>query len=627
MFGAVLTALLTCGQAVVGQDIEALAASRGIQLPGAYFRQVQEHPGFYEFERALFNRVEIGQTAARGEVRLPVVLSLFSDSPEDPLISREMVQAALFSGPAEHGTITDSYLEMSRGVLNVGGDVHGWVRSSLTMLEVVGLDRGFGSDARIGEYLLEALNAVDADVDFSVYDNDGPDGVANSGDDDGFVDVIVFEYLEVAASCGGPAIWPHRATIQGRTGTAYETDDVGVGGGPIFVQDYITQSASACSGDVVQDAAVITHEFGHALGLPDWYHWIDLDLGPYGRRWVLGCWALMAAGSWGCGPVTDDRAPFGPTHMIGYSKERLGWVEYLDPGEVWNQEFVLGPAEFDGSVMRIPLDDQGAEFLWMEFRAQVGFDEQLPGSGVLMYKQDENASRRPDPASSDPYFLQMIEQDANSSLRKMAAEGGSRGEIGDAWGVETGRKLNGETTPSLRLADGSWATTMVHEVWVDGDEAHVVLSTGLQPKLFGLAPAVEVMKVRTFSIPLRIAGGRGPYEGVGDDLPVGFSLAVSGDELVLVGSLTGAGPVEVDLAVRDSEARVSESTSITISAPLEWEVEIEHLLQRFLQTDGDPLTPAELAYLDTVGNGNGGYDVGDLRKWLRDHPTAPNGLR
>ena len=154
-----------------------------------------------------------------------------------------------------------------------------------------------------------------------------------------------------------------------------------------------------------------------------------------------------------------------------------------------------------------------------------------------------------------------------------------------------------------------------------------MLSTGRQPRLFSVAADVEVMRVRTFSIPLRIAGGRGPYEGVGNDLPVGFSLTVSGDELVLVGSLTGEGPVEVDLTVRDSEARVSEPASIAISAPLEWEVEIDHLLQRFLQTDGDPLTPAELAYLDTVGNGNGGYDVGDLRKWLREHSAATSGLR
>ena len=602
---------------VVGQDIVTTARLRGIQLPDVYYRQVQERPDLYEFERALFNRSEVQRTPAQGDARIPVVLALFNDSPAEPHITQEMVQAALFSGPSARATITQAYLEISRGALNVGGDAFGWVRSSLTMAEVVGLDRGFGSDARIGEYLVEALDSIDDGIDFAQFDNDGPDGVANSGDDDGFVDVITFEYLEVAASCGGPAIWPHRSTLQGQSGRPYRTNDVGVSGDTILVQDYITQSASNCAGQAVQDASVITHEFGHALGLPDYYHWLDPSIGPFGRRWVLGCWALMAAGSWGCGPVSDTRSPFGPTHMTARSKFLLGWLTYMDIGEVWNEEIVLDPVQTSGVALRVPMGNDGTEFLIAEFRALIGIDAQLPGAGVLMYKQDTRASLRPPPTSSDPYFLSMLEQDANSSLQLMAAEGGNWGEIGDAWGVNgVSSKLNAETTPQLRLTNGGSTPVMVHEVYVEADQARLVISTGRTPRLIAPAVPFEVTKIRTFSEPVRIAGGTGPYTGVGD-LPEGFSLESAGDELFLVGSVRDVGPSQYTFAVRDALANLSSEISVAVLAPIDWTVAVANLLQRFLQSGEDPLTAGELSYLDDVGNANGTYDVGDLRKWLR----------
>ena len=619
--GALVAVGVTIGSSgVAGQDLEMLSKRSGIPLPQAYYQQIRQDPDFYEFERALFNRVEPGRTAASGDVTIPVVLILFADSPEQPVVTRDMVHESLFTGPAARGTITESYLEMSRGALTVRGETYGWLRSSLTLAEVMGTSNGLGSDGRVGEYFVEALDELDATVDFAQYDNDGPDGVANSGDDDGVVDVVTFEYLEVAASCGGPAIWPHRSRMESRTGEMYLTDDLGIGGDPIYIQDYITQSASDCGGNVVQDASVITHEFGHALGLPDYYHWIDFEAGPFGRRWVMGCWALMAAGSWGCGPVTEERAPFGPTHMMAYSKEELGWVDYFEIGEVWNEEVILDPMVTSGQPLRIQLDETGEEALIAEYRTLTGFDDELPGAGVLLYKYNANGFRRPDPTGNDPYLLTMLEQDQNMSLRLMATENGSRGEIGDAWGVGgvSSRSLNADTEPLLRLNNGAWPSVVVHEVYAEGDQARLVISTGRTPTLVQPSEAFEVTQVRTFSAPARIAGGRGPYTGVGE-LPEGFSLQPVGDELFLVGSLRDVGPYQYSFAVRDVNGATSNEVTIEVSAPTEWAVEVASLLQQFLASDAEALTPGELDYLDEVGNDNGRYDVGDLRRWLREN--------
>lgn len=602
---------------ICAQDIQAAARMQGIELPEAYYQRITLDPSAFEFQRALFRRADPEETAAFGEVRLPVILGLFADSEAEPRITADMVRESLFDGPSQRGTVTDSYLEMSRGALTVSGDVIGWVRTGLTINQVVGSDFALGADARVGEWIIDMLGQVDGDVDFRQYDNDGPDGIPDSGDDDGFVDVITVEFLEVSASCGGPGIWPHRWTVEAQTGTPFRTDDVGISGKPIFVQDYITQSAADCSGNVVQDAGVIAHEFGHALGLPDYYHWVDFDLGPEGRRWVLGCWALMAAGSWGCGPVGSTREPYGPAHMIGHSKGTLGWLEYLDPGEVWNQEFFIDPAQIDGDVIRIPLDGSATEFLFAEFRDQIGFDHGLPAAGVLLYKQDSQAGLRPDPSSGDPYYLTLLEQDGNRGLLRITPEGGNRGEAGDAWGVDgvVGR-LNAETKPALRLRDGSWSPVVVHEVSVEGDVARLVISTGRTPRLIERTDTAEVMQVRSFAIPVRIAGGHGPYAGVGL-LPEGFSFRNVGDDLFLIGSLREAGERSYSFAVRDRFGNTSPNVTVTVNATGEWEPDPTDLIESFLTTGVDPLSDGERSYLDDVGNQNGRFDVGDLRSWLR----------
>lgn len=600
-----------------GQQLPPARAGAGwYELPGTQNPLLQMRPESFQLSRGLFRRVA-PSTVVSGEVRIPVVLVLYADSPEEPHISRDAVQASLFDGPAPRGTVTESYLEMSLGQLTVAGDVYGWVRSDLPLDSAMGTSGSLVGD-RTGEFFQDALDQLDPDIDFSQYDNDGPDGVANSGDDDGYVDIITFEYLEIAASCGGPAIWPHRSTLQNRGVGPYLTDDIGSNGDTIRINDYITQSAADCAGQNVQDAAVIAHEFGHVLGLPDWYHWVDTSLGPAGRRWVLGCWALMAAGSWGCGPVEETREPYGPAHMVAFSKAHLGWITPTDPGEVWNDTIELSPVQTTGEALRIPLDDAARDFLWIEFRDDVGFDHGLPARGVLMYREDTRIGIWHKPAEGEdaPYPLTMLEQDDDHSLLRIAPEGGSRGEPGDAWGVDgaTG-SLHAESSPALRTALGGWARVQVHEVTVAGDRARLVISTGRTPRLIERAETVEVMQVRTFFAGVRIAGGLGPYTGVGT-LPEGFGLDAHGDELRVYGSLDDDAPRTFTFSVRDAAGNVSNEVSLTVAATTPWATDAQTLVQGFLDPEAAGPTEGERRHLDVEGNGNGRYDVGDFRGWL-----------
>ena len=106
-----------------------------------------------------------------------------------------------------------------------------------------------------------------------------------------------------------------------------------------------------------------------------------------------------------------------------------------------------------------------------------------------------------------------------------------------------------------------------------------------------------------------------PYLALGT-VPPGTSVVAEGDELVLRGALTQAGPHNLLLRVADVRGSASPELGVTL-ATTEWVVAEERLLQAFLRSGASPLGSAEAAYLDEVGNRNGRYDVGDLRAWLR----------
>jgi immune inhibitor A len=601
-----------------GQDVEALSALRGIPLPAAYWDRVRADPDVFELPNGLFRMTPAGPQRAsllEGTARLPVVLALFADSRE-PHIAPEDVARSLFTGPAPLGTVTEYYEEISRGRFRLTGDVLPWVRTEVTMAEAVGDSRGLGGSARVRDYLIQALTAADERVDWTLYDNDGPDGRPNSGDDDGVVDAVAFEFLEIAASCGGPSIWPHRSAIANwNAGSPFFTRDVGHDGVPIIVNGYIVQGATDCSGSVVQTAGTIAHEYGHVLGFPDYYH-ATVNTLPENRRWILGCWELMAAGSWGCGRVTQ-REQFGPTHMMAPQKHALGWVELERvEGEVWNREYVLDPVQTSGRALVVPLDPSGTEELILEYRPRIGFDRHLPGEGVLITHRDMRGEVRP--RTGYRYRLRLLEADADDALIRTHAEGGNRGEAGDAFAADgTLRKLNAYTVPALRLNETGGPTPVaIHSIDVSGGQARVRLSTGLTPRAFAPGGGLVTNVARPLAAGVLIAGGLMPYTVRGvSGAPEGVSAAALGDQLLLVGAPRAAGRFQVAVQLGDATG-----SGFEVQLPVEvgeFFVEQARLLQPFLRSAEQPLFAEERAYLDQLGNANGAFDVGDVRAWLR----------
>ena len=99
---------------------------------------------------------------------------------------------AIFLFAADYsGSLTHYYREMSRGRFSLEGTVlpRWYVAAEPAAAYLRGAGE-VGVYGRFSAFVREVLDQVDEEVDFGDYDNDGPDGQPNSGDDDGYVDYL-----------------------------------------------------------------------------------------------------------------------------------------------------------------------------------------------------------------------------------------------------------------------------------------------------------------------------------------------------------------------------------------------------------------------------------------------------
>lgn len=348
--------LLLALTAVPGAAMAQIAPpAPGVELPQAYFDVRADKPGAFQFEkawiqkaarararreaframsgpqeisRATLSDAEQKRMVVAGTVRVPLIMIKYSDTGADPYPPATL-DSKLFSGAGL--TMTKLYDEMSSGLLTLTGDVLGWVTASNVGTYYEGGCNGVCGTAKTGQLILEALQGTDAATDFGQYDNDGPDGIPNSGDDDGFVDFIAIVQPEIGGECSNTNMWSHRWVVTGwpEFGAPWTTNDPASGGGFIRVLDYTIQpalgSGDGCGGGTIE-IGVYSHEFGHAFGLPDLY---DTDEGGEG----IGEHGLMGSGNW--------KTPDNPTHMSSFTKERLGWLMPVEVGPILQNYNIL----------------------------------------------------------------------------------------------------------------------------------------------------------------------------------------------------------------------------------------------------------------------------------------------
>jgi M6 family metalloprotease-like protein len=483
------------------QDVEMLGRRYGTQPPTGYFQERARNPDAFRFTRGRAEPARMLEaarsmqsgTAVRafgagaparalgprdpvvGTYRIPLLLGLYSDSPTAPY-TRQQVQTAFFDAPT--GTVTEYYDEVSGGDLDLVGVTREWVRASaLHTQNAVTQGQSALVCCGIGDFIKD-LVSLQLGVDWGVFDNDGPDGVPNSGDDDGYVDALAIMHPHRGAECGGVGsssrIWSHKWTLTDASSShqPYATSSPRSGGGVIMIEDYFVQGLlscpagppRACDPECLNEIGVFAHEAGHAFGLPDLYD-TRVSGTPHSGA---GNWEVMSHGTWGC----DDRTPALPCHMGAWSKAMLGWVDVitLDP-DMDHGVLSLPPVETSRVVYRVDAQDGSGEYFLIENRQRIGYDQRLFEEGLLVWQIDSNALAERWTSNLVNAYSDMAvwirQADGREHLSTLAL---SAGDAGDPFPGGTGNTaFHAVSLPSSNSRDGNFSGLTLFDIRVVGD--------------------------------------------------------------------------------------------------------------------------------------------------------------
>lgn len=258
------------------------------------------------------------------------------------------------------GSFRDFFLENSDGLLDITTTVSIWITLPNT-------HDYYGPETKWGEFAYDAVQAAfAAGVDFSEFDNDA------NGEVDGVAIVHQGPGQEVTSNTTD--IWSHSWELSPAGYSVLERTFNNV-----VVNSYTAQPEQYGSGGDMTTIGVICHEFGHNLGVPDYY---DVDYASNGAYKGTGNWDVMAEGSYNGNPSGSQ-----PAHVNAYEKNVLGWNTIQTISSP--QNVVLESSLAAGQVLRINTKTEG-EFFILENKQLTGFDSYLPGEGLLIYHVDEN---------------------------------------------------------------------------------------------------------------------------------------------------------------------------------------------------------------------------------------------
>ena len=303
-------------------------------------------------------------------------------------------------GGVNYGSLAQYFRDQSDGQYNIQFDIYGPVEVSQNYAYYGADYGGEGNDKYAGNLVIEACSKANAEIDFSKYD----------WNNDGEVDIVYIVYAGKGQaddpSHEANLLWPHSYNIAGARyfGTCTYTKEQ-----TKFDTKYVNEYAMSneLSGNSLAGIGIITHEFGHVIGLPDFY---DTTSGGSNSANMLtpNDWDVMDAGGYN-GDVHC------PPNYNAWEKYFFGWLTPKNLGST-PAELTLVPNGTEGynsyqintSGQQKAATASGTNY-YIENRAKQGWDTYLPASGMLIwmcnYQQYVWSSGQPNSSSyGSPHF-------------------------------------------------------------------------------------------------------------------------------------------------------------------------------------------------------------------------------
>lgn len=322
--------------------------------------------------RAAGLRTHNNDPMTHGERHIPVLLVNFSDlsfriSNPQTQFSNLLNQRG-YSGNGATGSVQDFYVDNSHGAFTPVFDVYGPVTLSNTMAYYGAHPDANNNDTCPEVAVYEAAMALDAEIDFSRYDYNN----------DGTVDMILMYYAGYNEAEGGPqnSIWPHQWSVQNSSNSAARRARPD---GKALGTYFCTSELNGSSGSNMCGIGTTCHEFGHSLGLPDFY---DTDYSTNGSAGALYNFSTMCSGSYNNNGRT-------PPYFNSEERILLGWLMDSDIPTLPEGNVTFESVK-DDYAFRTPTDTEGEYFLY-ECRDGSGWDAPIP-SGMLVYHVDKSKS-------------------------------------------------------------------------------------------------------------------------------------------------------------------------------------------------------------------------------------------
>lgn len=350
-----------------------------------------------------------------------IILVQFADTKfwpdHTPALYDRIANEEGFNEMGFNGSVKDYFKDQSYGQFELDFDIAGPVTLPNGYAYYGAPTNGANDNSRaLGEMVMDACEAVDADINFKDYD----------WDNDGEVDQVFILYAGHGQASWNDVntIWPHEWNLRSASGRTLTLDGV-------------TINTYACSCELggktnpecIDGIGTICHEFSHCLGLADMY---DTS---YSGNYGLGKWGLMDQGSY-------NGDSYLPANYTSYERMYAGWIEPTELKENCQVDKMTALAE-TGEAYIIYNDNNSNEYYLLENRQLNGWDAGLPNSGLLILHVD-----------FDPIIWQQNLVNSTSRQRCtifIADNNPNSNEAGDIYPYGYNNSLTNTSTPAATL--------------------------------------------------------------------------------------------------------------------------------------------------------------------------------